>query len=239
MYMFWSRVQHLRDSLSMGIGELWDIIGKSRRTGDDWVRYNRIPPGDTCVKIAEALGTTVEYLVTGIEIPLEDDDEAPPKIVSEGASAVYLANGKTVATGTEEPTMLVPIAPQKLSAGSGESFLEPTQYIGYIRVIERMARGLDKSCLVAAQVKGDSMTGVQIFEGDIVIFARNVVSENGIYVVSMRGDVLVKRLEFNPLTNQISIISENKNYSTITTSSEDENLRILGKVVGWIHVHPY
>ena len=237
MCMFWERVKQLRTSLSMNLGELWDLIGKSRSTGNDWIKYNRIPPGDVCVKIAEALGTTVEYLVTGVELPLSDDIE--PKEIAKTPETVYLSNGKTVAHGNEEPTMLVPIAPQKLSAGNGVDFLEPSHYIGYIRVIERMARGLDKSCLVAAQVKGDSMTGVQIFEGDIVIFARNVVSENGIYVVSLRGDVLVKRLEFNPLTNQVSIISENKNYSPITTTADDENLKILGKVVGWIHVHPY
>jgi phage repressor protein C with HTH and peptisase S24 domain len=214
----------------MNIGEMIDSIGKSRSTWNDWVKYNRIPPGDLCVKIAEVLGTTVEYLVTGTELPLSDETEPKP---------IQLPNGKTVNGNGEEPTMLVPIAPQKISAGSGERFLPPSSYIGYVRVIERMSRGIGRDNLIAAMVKGDSMTGVQIFDGDIVIFAQGHVSENGIYVVSLRGDVLVKRIEFNPIRNQVSIISENKNYSPIITVADDENFKILGKVVGWIHVHPY
>jgi len=233
MYMFWERVANLRDSLSIGIGELWDIIGKSRRTCDDWVRFNRIPPGDECVKIAEALGTTVEYLITGRELPLDDEDDAKPP------GEIHLPNGDTVFVDGEEPTIVVPVAPQRISAGNGEEFLPASQFVGKIRILERMARGIDQAHLIAAQVKGDSMTGVQIFEGDLVVFAMGVVMENGLYVVSMRNDVLVKRLEFNPITNEVRIISENPRYAPIVTQATDDNLRILGKVVGWIHVHPY
>lgn len=232
MYMFWERVNNLRESLSMGIGEMVDSIGKSRSTWNDWIKFNRIPPGDICVQIADVLGTTVEYLITGRELPLEDDDEKPP-------GELHLPNGDSVKPNGEEPTILVPVAPQRLSAGYGEEFLPASQYVGKIRILERMARGLDRAHLIAAQVKGDSMTGVQIFEGDLVIFAMGVVMENGLYVVSLRNDVLVKRLEFNPITNEVRIISENPRYSPITTTASDDNLRILGKVVGWIHVHPY
>lgn len=233
MYMFWERVNRLREALTIGIGELWDLIGKSRRTCDDWVRFNRIPSGDICVKIAEALGTTVEYLITGRELPLDDDDDEKPP------GEFLLPNGDAIKPNGEEPTILVPVAPQRLSAGYGEEFLPASQYVGKIRILERMARGLDRAHLIAAQVKGDSMTGVQIFEGDLVIFAMGIVMENGLYVVSLRNDVLVKRLEFNPITNEVRIISENPRYSPITTTASDDNLRILGKVVGWIHVHPY
>ena len=114
-------------------------------------KINRIPPGDVCVEIAEALGTTVEYLVKGIELPLDDDGDVLK--TSKTSPTFQLPNGKTIVNDGEEPTMLVPIAPQKLSAGDGENYIEPTHYVGHIRVIERMARGLDKSCLVAAQVK--------------------------------------------------------------------------------------
>lgn len=202
MYMFWERVNNLRESLSMGIGEMVDSIGKSRSTWNDWIKFNRIPPGDICVQIADVLGTTVEYLITGRELPLEDDDDEKPP------GELHLPNGDSVKPNGEEPTILVPVAPQRLSAGYGEEFLPASQYVGKIRILERMARGLDRAHLIAAQVKGDSMTGVQIFEGDLVIFAMGVVMENGLYVVSLRNDVLVKRLEFNPITNEVRIISE-------------------------------
>lgn len=233
MFMFWERVTNLRETLSMSIGDLLDTINKSRSTWNDWLKFNRIPPGNVCVKIAEALGTTVEYLITGRELPLDDDDDAKPP------GEIHLPNGDSVTSNGEEPTIVVPVAPQRISAGNGEEFLPASQFVGKIRILERMARGIDRAHLIAAQVKGDSMTGVQIFEGDLVVFAMGVVMENGLYVVSMRNDVLVKRLEFNPITNEVRIISENPRYAPIVTQANDDNLRILGKVVGWIHVHPY
>ena len=54
MFMFWERVEKLRESLSMTAGELWASIDKSRNTANDWLKFGRIPSGDICVKIAEA-----------------------------------------------------------------------------------------------------------------------------------------------------------------------------------------
>jgi SOS-response transcriptional repressor LexA len=72
-----------------------------------------------------------------------------------------------------------------------------------------------------------------------VVFARGCLSDNGLYVVSLRGEVLVKRLEFDQVHNRMSIISENPNYRPIVVDADDEGASILGKVVGWIHCHPY
>ncbi len=68
------------------------------------------------------------------------------------------------------------------------------------------------------------MTGVQIFPGDVVVFARGCLSDNGLYVVSLRGEVLVKRLEFDQVHNRMSIISENPNYRPIVVDADDEVL---------------
>ena len=46
--------------------ELADLSGIHKRAIDTYVRTNSsMPPADTAVKIAKALGVTVEYLVTG------------------------------------------------------------------------------------------------------------------------------------------------------------------------------
>jgi phage repressor protein C with HTH and peptisase S24 domain len=102
-----------------------------------------------------------------------------------------------------------------------------------------MTRGIDPTSLIAVSVKGDSMTGVQIFEGDMVIFAQHHISENGIYVISLYGDLKVKRLEFRSGEQRIFIHSENSRYSTEEIPMNNDNLVIMGKVVGWIHCHPY
>jgi len=128
---------------------------------------------------------------------------------------------------------------QRISAGPGEEFLTESQFNGHVRILERMARGVDKSSLIAATVKCDSMTGVQIFDGDLVIFAHKHISENGLYVISFYGEVKVKRLEFRSVDQKIYIHSENSKYSTETVAMDNDNLTILDKVVGWVHTHPY
>lgn len=240
MIEFWSRVEALRKTIDLTRKELSAAIEVSSKTMDNWVARNIIPSGDKCYSIAQALTTTVEFLFSGNELPLADEEtfkDAP--IVSE-SPVFYAGQGRTLPTSSEEPTILVPIAPQRISAGPGEDFLtSPGENIGHVRILKRMARGLDPKRLVAAIVKGDSMTGVQIFSGDVIIFARGYIDENGIYVISLHGEVKVKRLEFRTGEQMIFIHSENTRYSTEEIPMTNENLVILGKVVGWVHCHPY
>ena len=50
------------------VKELAEISGVSRRTIDNYLRENAsIPSADAAVRIARALGVTVEYLITGNE----------------------------------------------------------------------------------------------------------------------------------------------------------------------------
>ena len=232
---FWERVDNLRSQAGITLHRLSEKLGVSQRTIESWKQRKFVPSGNVCVAIAKLFDTTTEYLITGDELALPDDCF----VVTENEN-LYSAKGPIKIENDEEPTILVPIAPQKLSAGHGEEFLtSPGEYVGHVRILERMARGLDQSKLIAAVVKGDSMTGVQIFSGDVVVFARGYLDENGLYVVSLRGEILVKRLEFDRIHEQVVIISENKNYRPITVDAHDEGISILGKVVGWVHCHPY
>jgi phage repressor protein C with HTH and peptisase S24 domain len=233
MNKFWDRVDALRESQGMTQNRFADKIGKSLRTVEDWKRRKFIPSGEVCLSIARIFMTTSEFLITGEDVPLPDDEYVEEKI------PLIQTTKKAFTIDKEEPTILVPLAPQKISAGRGEEYLPPSEYSGYVRILERMARGTDPLSLMAVTVKGDSMTGVQIFEGDVVIFARDHISENGIYIISLYGDLKVKRLEFRSGEQQIFIHSENSRYTMEVISMDSENLQILGKVVGWIHCHPY
>ena len=235
MEKFWDRVDSLRENYGMTQLRFSQKLGKSHRTVEDWKKRQFIPNGEICVTIAKLFDTTSEYLITGEELPLPDDD-----YVQDKPKAMKTPNGRVfIPHDNEEPTLLVPIAPQRVSAGPGQEFLAPSEYVGYVRILERMARGIDPTSLIAVSVKGDSMTGVQIFEGDMVIFAQHHISENGIYVISLYGDLKVKRLEFRSGEQKIFIHSENSRYSTEEIPMNNENLMILGKVVGWVHCHPY
>ncbi len=133
----------------------------------------------------------------------------------------------------------VPILAQKVSAGNGQGWID-AEYTGEsIPILERFVRRYPKDKLCAAEVRGDSMTGIMLFDSDIVVFVRDVVEGDGVYVLALREEVLVKRLSFNAFSETVSVISENEKYKDIEVPRGNESLRILGKVVGWVHHHPY
>ncbi len=80
------------------------------------------------------------------------------------------------------------------------------------------------------------MEGAYIFDGDHVFFAQGELKGDGIYVLSVRGDLLVKRLSFDEVLQQLHIYSENPKYSTPTVIDiNNEDVRIEGIVVAWTH----
>ncbi|MGD6731364.1 MAG: hypothetical protein ACPKMZ_09865 [Pleomorphochaeta sp.] len=53
------------------------------------------------------------------------------------------------------------------------------------------------------------MTGVQLFDGDLVVFIHNLIGGDGIYVIAVDGELLVKRLEFNHFDKKLIRKSKN------------------------------
>jgi transcriptional regulator with XRE-family HTH domain len=93
----------------------------------------------------------------------------------------------------------------------------------------------------ALEVRGDSMTKIGLFDRDIVLFVPSEREGDGVFVISIESRMQVKRLEFDLLGKTMRIISENDRYEPRILTSEDEiaRVRIEGKVVGWLHRHPY
>ena len=106
-----------------------------------------------------------------------------------------------------------------------------------VPILKRFVRRFPKEQLFAAEVRGNSMTGVQLFNGDLVVFVSNLIEGDGIYVISVDGELLVKRLEFDHFDKKLIIKSENPRYEVKVV--DPERAQILGKVVGWLHHHPY
>ncbi len=81
----------------------------------------------------------------------------------------------------------------------------------------------------ALRVKGDSMTGAGIADGDLVLVRKQAAAENGDIVVALLGEeATVKRLVKKG--GGILLCPENKNYSPISLTEET---RIVGRVV-WL-----
>ncbi len=83
-----------------------------------------------------------------------------------------------------------------------------------------------KGALFALKVKGDSMTGAGIFEGDIVVVRQQQTAEDGEIVVAMTGgEATVKRLVRKG--REIYLKPENPAYKPIN----GKEIHIVGKVV--------
>jgi SOS-response transcriptional repressor LexA len=135
--------------------------------------------------------------------------------------------------------VLVPVFSQKVAAGYGQEALTDASIIGKLPFLKRMLRGITPSKARALEVRGDSMTGIQLFDGDIVVFVPGEIHGDGIYVIRIMDDLFVKRIEFDPVNKKIRIMSENSRYPDRTESANGQTVEVVGKVYGWVHAHPY
>jgi phage repressor protein C with HTH and peptisase S24 domain len=90
--------------------------------------------------------------------------------------------------------------------------------------------------LKAVYVSGDSMTGANIHDGDVVVYYPGLMLGNGIYVVSVENTLLVKQVDFDTPNQAVLLISANPLYEPRCYSgSELENIRVTGRVVACYH----
>ncbi|MBD3287991.1 transcriptional repressor LexA [candidate division KSB1 bacterium] len=86
----------------------------------------------------------------------------------------------------------------------------------------------------ALTVKGDSMTGANIFDNDLIIIREmKQPKNNDIIVALLDEEATVKR--FVSESNQIKLMPENPNYQPIIINKNDLYFRVLGKVEAVIH----
>jgi repressor LexA len=110
---------------------------------------------------------------------------------------------------------------------AGRPFLSEENIEGYLAMPSDMGSGR----LFALQVKGDSMIGAGIMEGDRVIVQQQATAENGQIVCALiDGEATLKR--FFKKKGVVTLKAENEKYEPITLSKGE--FRILGKVIGLI-----
>ncbi len=176
----------------------------------------------------------IRALAQALNVQIEDFFKAPETL------GIEIHNHK----GENEPIdvfdiVLVPVYAQKAAAGSGQESLDDVSIIGKLPFLKRMLRGIAPSKARALEVRGDSMTGIQLFDGDIVVFIPGEIHGDGIYVIRVMNDYFVKRIEFDPVNRKIRIMSENPRYQDRIESADGQTVEVVGKVFGWVHAHPY
>ncbi|MGN6733442.1 MAG: transcriptional repressor LexA [Candidatus Binatia bacterium] len=137
-----------------------------------------------------------------------------------GKRALEVVNtwGKSALTVTREVPVLGRVP-------AGKPFLSEENIEGTIALPEDMAG--EKT--FALQVKGDSMIGAGIMDGDRVIVKQQGTAENGDIVCAViDGEATLKR--FFKKDGTITLKAENEKYAPITVSAGD--FRIAGRVIG-------
>ncbi len=138
--------------------------------------------------------------------------------VGKRAIEVLSALGKPMLTAMREVPVLGRVP-------AGKPFFSEENSEGLLTIPSDMASGK----LFALTVKGDSMIGAGILDGDRVIVKQQGTAENGEIVCAMiEGEATLKR--FYKGGGVITLKAENEKYKPITVAEGE--FRIVGRVVG-------
>lgn len=139
-----------------------------------------------------------------------------------------------------EEKLIIPVLPAKVKAGGYGSFESPAldfpeDTIDLLKLLIK-----DKETTFFARVTGDSLNGIGVFDGDILIVQKGLFPrENDIVVVFYQGEFYVKRYKPKYKENSLKIESiklksENPNYSDIDIN-EDTDFELWGVATWNLH----
>ena len=139
-----------------------------------------------------------------------------------------------------EEKLIIPVLPAKVKAGGYGSFESPSldfpeDSIDLLKLLIK-----DKETTFFARVTGDSLNGIGVFDGDILIVQKGLFPrENDIVVVFYQGEFYVKRYKPKYKENSLKIESiklksENPNYSDMDIN-EDTDFELWGVATWNLH----
>ena len=197
---FWERLESALSDNDYTMADLGRKIQLSPTVINSWKTRGSIPRADIACKTAQALNTTVEYLITG-------------------NTCTEISNSKS--------TFLVPILNQELSAGKGQLLPEEDVVEGLLSLPIWLRRKYGNN-LGALHVHGDSMQPT-LNDGDMVVCdSLGWDKSDGIFAIRLNGNGYVKRLQV--VNGKVLIKSDNPNYETITEPLDSNAMSVIGKV---------
>lgn len=175
------------------------------------------PSFQILIQIANAAGVSLDWLATGV-----------------GEMRQPSSTGALDRQGASDDFALVPLYDIHVSAGTGTEVLDevPLKAIAFGKdwLGRHAAGGIDK--LAAMHVQGDSMRP-DLEPGDLILIDRaiDVVRGDGIYVINLYGDLMVKRLQ-KAGKSQVLVRSSNPAYDPLTINTDnDAELHVVGRVI--------
>ncbi|WP_437616044.1 XRE family transcriptional regulator [Erwinia sp. V71] len=221
------RIRSLREDLKLSRNQVAENLGVSLSTLQAWENEEREPTATHVLRLATILSTSVEFLLTGTA-----QQSAPaqsPTVIKSGSAVDVKGNSVDL-----EEFVFVPRYNVSAAAGHGawnddESPMFTVSFRRYWVVNHLKA---DPSKLSVISVSGDSMEGVLNDKDVILVNHADREPREGIYVLRIDGQLLVKRVQRLP-GSQLKITSNNPAYDPYTISLTDipDDFDIVGKVV--------
>lgn len=147
--------------------------------------------------------------------------------------------------GEEVPAVQdrIPILRQSVSCGPGQSWEDADIVEGYMEPLSLVPSARGRK-VYAFRVRGTSMVGAGIDDGDTIIFDGGSGSDfsDDIYVFALDGSVYCKLVKFDEISRRISIWSvhgEMKDAELLRTLDADspetaDTFHIFGRVLAWV-----
>jgi phage repressor protein C with HTH and peptisase S24 domain len=191
----------------------------------------RDPSRDVLIRLARAYNVDITWLLTGDRIAL-----SPGKA---HFSSDYETDRQALSPASQNACATIPVRliSQEAAAGRGieiDDYAESAE----IQVPPSFISPYRGDRVRAVYVRGDSMTGAGLDDGDIVFFTVDERSGPGIFVVSVESALLVKRVDVDHAAQRVTLISENPQYAPRILSGADlDRFSIEGRVLASIHRH--
>lgn len=234
--MIKDRLKQARISLGMSQSKIAELCNIPQTTYSKYENGGAIP--EPIMLLLAKFGFNLHWLITGDGEMFLDNSKPTPTSLAATTISFITSKGSVITEEIPNGGLSVPIITQKLSAGPGQPYTQADIIDGErLPILSRFIKPWNKDRVFAAEVRGDSMTGIQLFDGDMAIFVRGEVEGDGIYVITVDDEVYIKRVAFNPFDRKVTIKSENDRYDPITVDAE--RIILVGKVIGWLHHHPY
>lgn len=181
------------------------------------------PGSDKLTKLARVLGVSLEWLTSGVG-----------QLQAAGTNRV--AAGAYVGEREDLAAVEVPLFDAALSAGPGESVLDPGREVGVIQVPRFIVRDIwrVRGLPVAVRVSGTSMLPT-LHDGALAIVDRSVrtIERDGdVYALERCGELFVKRVFRGPAAQWV-VRSDNPRAPEFMIGPDDQ-VEVLGRVAGTV-----
>jgi repressor LexA len=117
------------------------------------------------------------------------------------------------------------------TVAAGVPILSEENWDGTVQINEALLKKNRK--YFALRVRGDSMVGVGIMDGDTAVIEKQSVAKNGEIVVALVDEAVTLKRFFKE-SKRIKLQAENANYPPIYS----QNVRLLGRLVHIIRSYP-